>query len=248
MAQMSFNAATVAPSSAFDPIPAGWYVAKIVQSEIRQTNKKDGHYIWLALQVLNTEHAGRVVFDNLNIDNPNPKAVEIGYGSLSAICHATDVIDMQDTEQLHGIPIEVKVTIDPASGQYAASNSVKGYRGLPKQQQAAPMQPTGAPPQAWAPAPAAQPPAQQYAAPPAAAPQAWNQPPQQQAPAPKAWAPAPAAQPAAQQPPAQQYAPPAAAAQPAPAWAAAHAVQPPQQPAAAGPAAGAQTGVPPWQR
>jgi hypothetical protein len=232
MAQMIFNAATVAPSSAFDPIPAGWYVAKIVQSEIRQTNKKDGHYIWLAMQVLNTEHAGRVVFDQLNIDNPNPKAVEIGYGSLSAICHATDVIDMQDTEQLHGIPLEVKVAIAPAEGQYAASNQVKGYRGLPKQQNAAPMQPAGAPPQAWAPAPAAQPPAQQFAAPPAA-PAAWAPPAQQQAP--QAWAP-----PAAQQAP-------APVAQPAPAWASQPAAQPPMQ-AVAGPAAGAQAGIPPWQR
>lgn len=163
MAAINFDATTVAPNASFDPLPAGWYNANITGSEMKPTKDGSGAYIQLELTVLDGQFANRKVFDRLNVQNSSQVAQEIAYATLSSICHATGVIQVQDTSQLHGIPIEVKLSVQAASGDYEASNKVKGYRA--SSQGAGGM--SQAPQMA---APAQQPPVQQ---PPA---QSWNAP------------------------------------------------------------------------
>ena len=141
MANLNFNAQTVEPQAAFDPLPAGWYQMQIVESELKPTSNGEGQYLQLKLQVVAGEHASRVVFERLNIVNRNPTAQEIAYRTLSSICHATGVIQVEDSQQLHGIPMEVKVSVRPAKDGYDASNDVKGYRAINAgMMQAAPAQ------------------------------------------------------------------------------------------------------------
>lgn len=152
-AQLNFDASTVAPAAAFDPIPAGWYNVHITDSEAKPTGAGTGFYLELEMEVLDGAYAGRKVFDRLNLHNPNPVATEIAYKTLSAICHATGVIQVADSAQLHNRPMQCKVSLRAAGpgkdGQhYEASNEVKGYKGIG---QAAPA----AAPVAPAPAPAA---------------------------------------------------------------------------------------------
>jgi hypothetical protein len=128
---INFNAATVAPSSGFDPLPVGWYNAKLVESDMKPTNGKNGagNMIAAVWEILDGPYQGRKVFDNLNIENPNPVAVKIAYESLSAICHVTGQINCQDTQQLHGIPVQIKVGLGKPTEQYPEpNNEVKGYR------------------------------------------------------------------------------------------------------------------------
>ncbi|MFU8817401.1 MAG: hypothetical protein ACNA7W_18800, partial [Pseudomonadales bacterium] len=66
----------------------------------------------------------------INIQNPNPKAEEIGQRELSAICHATGVIKVGDSSELHDKPCMISVVMKPADGQYAASNEVKRVQSL----------------------------------------------------------------------------------------------------------------------
>lgn len=219
--QLNFDASTVAPSAALDPIPAGWYNAHITDSEAKPTSAGTGFYLELEMEVLDGPYAGRKVFDRLNLHNPNPVATEIAYKQLSAICHATGVIQVADSAQLHNRPLQVKVALRPAGPgadgkQYEASNEVKGYKGIG---QPAPAGTTmTAPPPAPAAAPAAAAPAWQ---PPAGA-------------APQAPAAAPWAPPAA---PAPVAAPVASATPP---WAPAASAAPVAAPAPAAPA------TPPW--
>ena len=70
---------------------------------------------------------GKKVFTNINIVNDNPTAVEIGEKELATLSRACGVSNLDDTEELHGIEIMVKIAIQPASSQYAASNVIKGY-------------------------------------------------------------------------------------------------------------------------
>lgn len=129
MAVLNFNAATVAPNSAFDPLPAGWYHVKITDSETKPVKPpKTGSYLALTMEVLEGTYAGRKLFTNLNLENENPVAVKIAYEQLSALCYVTGNIQCQDSQELHGIPFQVKVSIRAADGTYDASNDVKGFR------------------------------------------------------------------------------------------------------------------------
>jgi hypothetical protein len=78
--------------------------------------------------VIDGQHKGRLIWDRLNLDNPNPQAVEIARRDLSAICRAVGVITPRDSTDLHDKPCEVKLTVRPAKGEYGPANEVKGYR------------------------------------------------------------------------------------------------------------------------
>ncbi len=247
MAQLNFDARQVDPQQSFEPIPAGWYNMMIVESEMKPTSNGQGAYLQLSLKVVDGQYAGRQVFDRLNLQNQNPVAAEIAYKRLSAYCHATGVIQVQDSQQLHGIPLKARVSVrTDSTGQYDPSNEIKAVKHINEETgtTAAPAQQGfQAPPQQ---APAQQFPQQGFQQPQQAPQQQWQQPPAQQAPAPQQFQ-QPAQQPQFQQP-APQQAPVQGGAQ-TPPWmqgqqAPAQATQPaPQQAPQAAPAAGP---TPPW--
>jgi hypothetical protein len=127
MANFSFNANNVTPSASFEPIPAAKYNAVIEATEIKPTSKGDGKRLNLTFSVIGGEFNNRKIFEGLNIENPNSEAQRISLENLSAICHAINVMDLRDTEQLHGKPLVIKVAIKAASGDYEARNVIKGY-------------------------------------------------------------------------------------------------------------------------
>lgn len=123
-----FDADEVEPQGDFDPIPAGWYRAFISEHETKETKAGTGKFLELVWEVSDGEHENRKVWDRLNLDNPNETAVEIARASLSAICRAVGVAKPESADDLVGKEVEIKVAIQPAKGEYSASNIVKGYR------------------------------------------------------------------------------------------------------------------------
>ena len=147
MANLSFNAANVSPSVVYAPLPAGDYQAIITESETKATKDGQGQYLQLKLQIQGGEFAGRVLFDRLNLWNNNQQAQEIAQRALSAICHAVGILQVGDSQELHNRPLIATVKVKPASGNYEASNEIKGYKAaqlaaapafMPPQAQAAP--------------------------------------------------------------------------------------------------------------
>ena len=130
LAGYNFNAEEVEPSSSFDPIPAGWYQAIISNSEMKATRDGYGEYLSLTLQVIEGQYENRLVFARLNLKNANDKAVDIARKDLAAICRAVGVMSPQASEQLHDIPLMIKVKVRPASGDYEASNDIGGYKAV----------------------------------------------------------------------------------------------------------------------
>ena len=124
----NFNAEEVEPSSSFDPIPAGWYQAIISNSEMKATRDGYGEYLSLTLQIIDGQYENRLVFARLNLKNANDKAVDIARKDLAAICRAVGVMSPQASEELHDIPLMIKVKVRPASGDYEASNDIGGYK------------------------------------------------------------------------------------------------------------------------
>lgn len=242
MAQLNFDASQVAPSVAPEAKPAGWYPCMMTASEMKPTKNNDGMFLECEFTILAPpEYAGQKFFDRLNLQNNNPQAVEIAFKTLSAICHATGVIQVADSAVLHNRPLQLKVNLRQAGvgadgKQHEATNEVKGYKALdgavPQAVAHAPVIPPAPPPAYAAPAYAPPPAAAVAAAPawaPPAAPAPFIAPP---APTPVYAAP-PAAAPAAP-PPAAPVAP-----APPPAAAVAPVTLPPVTPVSGAP-------VPPW--
>lgn len=125
-----FNANEHQPLSDISPIPKGEYIACITDSEMKPTKDNSGQYLALTFQVLEGEYKDRFLWGNLNLMNRSPKAVEIAQRELSAICHAVNVMNVQDSEQLHNIPMQIKVKLIPAQGQYQEKNEISAYNPI----------------------------------------------------------------------------------------------------------------------
>jgi len=127
MAQFRFDATQVAPQESIAPIPAGVYLAHIVDSDVAAT-RSGGEMVKLTFQVLQGQFVNRKVFANINVRNPSADAERIGQSQLSALCHAVGVVNLQDTAQLHMRPVMIRVKIrKDDTGQYGDRNEVTGY-------------------------------------------------------------------------------------------------------------------------
>jgi len=111
MAFLNFDATSVQPNDSFAPIPAGSYIAQITDSSIKPTKSGTGTMLNLTWTILDGQFANRKVFDRINVQNANPEAEKIGQRQLSSICHATGVMKLQDSNQLHGKPVKITVKI-----------------------------------------------------------------------------------------------------------------------------------------
>jgi len=127
--EYNVNELPVGNGGNYDPLPAGWYTATISQSELKDTKAGNGQYIKLRYDITGPSHQGRVVFGNLNIKNPNPKAEEIGRQQLGEIMRAIGLAKVTDTDQLIGGQIAIKLDVKQ-DAQYGASNEVKGFKAL----------------------------------------------------------------------------------------------------------------------
>jgi hypothetical protein len=134
-----------AGQSDYAPLPAGWYKVRITEADIKETKAGTGNYIKVRYDVLDGTHAGRVVFGNLNLRNPNPKAEEIGRQQLSRLMLAMGLTQVTDTDQLIGGELSIKLAIQK-SDQYGDSNDVKDWKALSNQPVAAAAGSTPPPP------------------------------------------------------------------------------------------------------
>jgi len=130
MAQLPsvFNAKDNEKMGGFEPIPEDWYLAEIQKSEMKPTKAKTGSYLSCQLKVLEGEFKGRFLFNLLNLDNPNPVAVEIAQKELASICEACGIDELEDSTELHGIPMAIKVVIKEGSGGYPPKNEIRAYK------------------------------------------------------------------------------------------------------------------------
>ncbi|MDA0341184.1 MAG: DUF669 domain-containing protein, partial [Proteobacteria bacterium] len=121
----TFDATSVEPNKPLEVLPPGKYPAQIVSSDMRVTKDGMGQYLLVELDVLDGPYQGRKLFDRLNLVNANPQTVEIAQRTLSAICHATARMQVQDSEELHLIPLLVDVQVQPPKNGYGESNKLR---------------------------------------------------------------------------------------------------------------------------
>ena len=149
MAIINFNANEVEPSKAFDPIPAGKYIAVITDSEMKETRAGTGRYLQLEFEITDGEYAGRKLWSRLNIENQNAEAVRMARADLSAICRAVNVLTPNDSIDLHNLPLVIKVHCRKDKNTGEITNDIRGYESKanykpePKQAPAAPVSSQG---------------------------------------------------------------------------------------------------------
>lgn len=103
--------------SGFDPVPAGEYVMHIEHSEMTATKAGDGNYLALTWAIDGPTCNGRKLWHNLNLDNRSAEAVRIARAELGAICRAVGVTRPNDSSELHGLPMVVKVAVKERKGR-----------------------------------------------------------------------------------------------------------------------------------
>lgn len=111
----------------FEPIPPGWYDVSITGADVKPTKSGTGQYIAVRYDVTGPTHQGRVIFGNLNIRNANPQAERIGHQQLGELMRAIGLAKVEDTDQLVGHHLQIKVKIRESAG-YEPQNDVAGFK------------------------------------------------------------------------------------------------------------------------
>jgi hypothetical protein len=122
-----FDANQVEPAINFEPIPPGKYIAAIIESEMKATKAGTGHYLELTLQILEGESKNRLLWARLNLDNPNVQAKQIAQAELSAICRAVGVMVLNDSCDLHNLPLMIHVKCKKREDTGEIVNEIRGY-------------------------------------------------------------------------------------------------------------------------
>ncbi|GIW85379.1 MAG TPA: DUF669 domain-containing protein [Dehalococcoidia bacterium] len=122
-----FDANHVEPTSDFDPIPAGKYLAVITESEMKPNKANTGHFLQLTFQIVEGPYKNRYLWARLNLDNPNATAVQIARAELSAICRAVGVLAPNDSVELHNLPLVISVKCKKRDDTGEITNEIKGY-------------------------------------------------------------------------------------------------------------------------
>lgn len=117
------------PEGEFKPLPAGWYTARITKADLLDT-AAGGKRIALRFDIVGPTHQGRVVFGNLNIKNASEKAERIGWQQFGEVARAVGLVRVDDTDQLIGKTLKIKLKEKAAEGNYPAGNDVNGYGSL----------------------------------------------------------------------------------------------------------------------
>lgn len=108
----------------------GIYTLEVVKSDMKDTKKGDGKYLALTYKVTESDDdnkdAGRVVFANINLVNPNPVAVKIAEKEFKNLCDALNLTEVEDSQELHGIPFVASIGTR-AGGDFDDSNYITKY-------------------------------------------------------------------------------------------------------------------------
>lgn len=114
----------------FLPLPAGWYTASIVESDVKPTRDGTGQYIKNRFSILGPTGQGRVVFGNLNIRNKSLDAERIALEQLRDLLDAVNIKELKNTDQLVGGTCQIKLSVKTAQNGYEAGNDIKSYKAV----------------------------------------------------------------------------------------------------------------------
>ena len=112
----------------FEIIPKGTEVTlKATEAEEKKTSAGTGSYIAVTFEVTKGEHAGRKIWQNFNVHNPNDKAEKIGREQIAGWARACGKPNAQDTDELLERPFNAKLGIEKGTGGYSDKNKIDSF-------------------------------------------------------------------------------------------------------------------------
>jgi Protein of unknown function (DUF669) len=135
---MEFDPNAVEPGGNFDPVPAGEYVAQIVESDVAPPKSGNGLMLNLTWEITEGEYTSRKFWQRINYQHTSAQAQLIGQQQLKSICNAIGLSGhLNDSEELHFQPCLVRLSIDAKDSNYAPKNEVKSVKPASAQAPAA---------------------------------------------------------------------------------------------------------------
>ena len=124
----------------YDCLPAGEYLARIEESERKPCSTGNGDLLKIKLVIVDGPYKNRPIYDTINLWNTSTKSREIAEQTMRSIMDAVGIKRPKRVEELHGIPMVIRVTIEERNDKPGEhSNKIKGYK---------PRAPVAAPPPA----------------------------------------------------------------------------------------------------
>lgn len=122
-----FNAQNAATFS--NTIPEGDYLAEVIKSELKENKKGTGSYLNWTFRVIDGDHAGFIFYDLMNILHNNPRAQAMGQRKLVELQEACGFSHgIEDTVELHGIPVCVSIVIRPEADGFPEKSEPKAFK------------------------------------------------------------------------------------------------------------------------
>ena len=97
-------------NTSYNPIPEGIYTVMVSKVQDKET-KKGGKMLSLGMEVVDGQHKGRWIWENINYVNSNATAQLIGEQTLKAICEEIGRPRLGSPDELVGVPFKIKVKI-----------------------------------------------------------------------------------------------------------------------------------------
>ena len=132
MSGFNYTADFTDVQSDFEPMPVGDYQVVCVNAEKKATKAGTGEYIKMEFDVMGDSQGnfkGRKLWHNINFNNPNPKAQEIGRQQLNGYMLACNLQGVTDTAQLQGYAVIASVKIK-RDEQYGDGNEIKAFKAI----------------------------------------------------------------------------------------------------------------------
>ncbi len=117
----------------FETFAPGPQMLEFTESDIVPTKAGTGKLLKYKIRVTEGEQEDRLVFGQMNLQNPNPVATKMGQEEFRAAREVTGVLEPEDTQDLHFKQFLGFVKLTPAKGDYDAKNEVdwgKTYKYL----------------------------------------------------------------------------------------------------------------------
>lgn len=128
MAQLgsNFNARDHDTTQAeYSTLPLGIYRLEVSASDVVPTKAGTGTILKLTYDAIEPEEfKGRKIFANMNIENQNAVAQQIGQKELASLCRAIGLSDLSDSEELHFHAFTAKVGLEKPQEGYAQRNRI----------------------------------------------------------------------------------------------------------------------------
>ena len=126
----------------FSPIPKGEYRV-VVESSEQKDSKNGSPMLVLKVLVIDGDHEGRVIFENLILRHANEKTEEISLRKLKQLKLAVGKPNAREEHELWDVPVLAKVTVEEdKSGEYGPRNRIQAFAPVEK---AAPARSTSKP-------------------------------------------------------------------------------------------------------